>query len=180
MRNLFINVSLCLTPFLPASPSFLLFPEKFFACALRRRLSCKGTVHFWSRPWSCLSRWVHFQVSLAQSPATSKLYLVLGKFSLQTDRLSVYEAKSCRGRRGLRARSHSFYLRCSLRCTQTWLELRLCPKCTISVYGASVPFQARMRVDGELNWTVTCSTCKVINSSKPHLPFGHLLTCYCL
>lgn len=73
-----------------------------------------------------------------------------------------------------------FYLRCSLRCTHTWLELRLCPKCTISVYGASVLFQAQMRVDGELNWTVTCSTCEVINCSKPHLPFGHLLTCYCL
>lgn len=41
-------MSLCVSPpFLPASPSFPLFPEKFFAlCAAAAAALCKGTVHF--------------------------------------------------------------------------------------------------------------------------------------
>lgn len=109
-RNLFINAS-------PHSRLFHLrfhpFPEKILAATFHL---WKGNIHFWSRPWSRRSRWVHFEVFMSESPATSKLRLVLGKI-LFTD---VADCLS-----------------------HTWLELQLGPKWTISLYGAPVLFWVR-------------------------------------
>lgn len=78
--------TICLLMSLCVSPHFCLL-HLHFPFFLKRSLLlryCVASLHFSSRPWSCRSRWVHFKVSLAESPATSKFCFVFGKFSLQT------------------------------------------------------------------------------------------------